>query len=74
LKFPGPGQYTQNNKTISGRTALDGLIIRTSFSKAKRHDLALKNSTPGPGAYKLPAKFNELQSYQIPKEQRIIKI
>lgn len=60
LKFPGPGEYSQNNKTISGRSALDGLLTRTSFSKAKRYDLANINGTPGPGAYKLPAKFNEL--------------
>jgi len=31
-----------------------------SFSKAERKDLASNAGTPGPGEYKLPAKFNDV--------------
>lgn len=55
---PGPGDYSPRQNTL--HSAADVFRPHGSFSKAERSNLAKNSGTPGPGEYKLPAKFAEL--------------
>ena len=65
---PGPGQY---NPFLEGVSAIIGRKKHRSFARSIRELSKSLNMTPGPGEYLLPAKFCELQPYQIPKSKRI---
>ena len=56
---PGPGDYSPRTNTL--RSAAEASPRpHGSFSKAERSNLAKNAGTPGPGEYKLPAKFAEV--------------
>lgn len=63
ISTPGPCDYSPtdiNKKSIQ----YEQLIRRSgSFSKATRKDIVSYSGTPGPGEYRVPAKFNDLQNY-----------
>ncbi|CAD8207187.1 unnamed protein product [Paramecium pentaurelia] len=57
--FPGPGQY-------SVKSSLEG--PQWGFSKDIRQGLTKKDLIPGPGAYNIPPKFNDVPKYLLPKQ------
>lgn len=57
---PGPAAYNTDQKQQFSKT-LGGV----SFAKALRETLK-KDKTPGPGDYKLPAKFADVPRYNMP--------
>ncbi|CAK65181.1 unnamed protein product (macronuclear) [Paramecium tetraurelia] len=57
--FPGPGQY-------SVKSSLEG--PQWGFSKDIRQGLIKKDVIPGPGAYNIPPKFNDVPKYLLPKQ------
>jgi hypothetical protein len=63
--LPGPGSYSfveQHHR------------MQMRFPNSKRQDIVRNRASPGPGQYKLPTKFNDLQAYQIPKNLRITEV
>lgn len=57
--MPGPGQYPLDS-TLKGP--------RFGFGTDKRHKPA-KDSSPGPGAYKVPTKIADVPKYVIPNQK-----
>ncbi|CAK66308.1 unnamed protein product (macronuclear) [Paramecium tetraurelia] len=57
--LPGPGQY-------SVKSSLEG--PQWGFSKDIRQSIIKKDMIPGPGAYNIPPKFNEVPKYLLPKQ------
>jgi len=55
---PGPGNY-DGNYHIKSPSSI-GVKFNKADPKPKTAD------TPGPGSYRLPAKFNDLPSYALP--------
>lgn len=54
--LPGPGEYDNRDYNIQGHS-----VIVYSIPKADKQDPP--NDTPGPGHYKLPAKFADVPRY-----------
>lgn len=62
--LPGPGAYELR---LGNQFQLNPKLVNQSFTRTMREiDRPALDRTPGPGAYKLPARFNELLPYQIP--------
>jgi len=53
-KLPGPGSYSFVESYHK---------MQIKFPSSKRKDMVNNRHSPGPGHYKVPCKFNELQSY-----------
>lgn len=58
--FPGPADYSpggSRKNSCSPTTGTLSIITGGSFSRALRKPIIATSSTPGPGEYKLPARF-----------------
>lgn len=64
-KLPGPGSYS----FVESQHRL-----QMRFPKSNRAEFVKNKGSPGPGHYMLPAKFNDVQAYQIPKHLRITQV
>lgn len=61
---PGPGQYVNSAEKLRTTSPSFG------FGSSKRPDLgATKMQTPGPGAYKLPAKIGDVPDFAMPNRK-----
>ena len=60
IHTPGPCDYSPTDMNKCS-IQYDQLISKSgSFSKSVRKEIVSQVSTPGPGEYRVPAKFNDL--------------
>ena len=62
---PGPAVYNTNLSSIRGP--------RYQFGTSKREEHRKKETSPGPGHYKLPVKFAEVPRYALPNQKEEFK-
>ena len=65
---PGPGQYVNSAERLKSRSPSFG------FGTSTRPIVgSTKLNVPGPGAYKLPSKIQDVPSYELPNRKETSK-
>ena len=60
ISTPGPCDYSPTDLNKKSIQYEQNFRKSGSFSKAMRREIVSYSGTPGPGEYRVPAKFNDL--------------